>query len=187
MYTTNETPFFSLSARLPKVVASIEHLSITVKAVAFFTMFIAPLSLFIQVLIFFLIIDMMVSVYLQYKQLKKKVEELKKPKQPGYCFVIMWHTYKPEKLVQTVEKIILYSLVLIIAFVLDYFAFRTGLDPDGRLPIVSTSNTVFIILLGAESGSIFKKAFKITNNSVFLQIGKLIASKTGYEPQNPTQ
>jgi hypothetical protein len=178
----------ALIHRFYRVICSVENLSTGFKLLAFFAMFIEPLFLFIQVLILFLFIDMTTSVYLQYKRRKKRYLSLIRKKLPGQCIQLLWRTIKPEKIIQTVEKIVFYSIALIIAFILDYFLLRQeGLDSKGLLPLVSTTNAVFFIFLGAEAWSIFRNMGRITNNMVFNQVAKLIGNKTGFEPEEEKQ
>jgi hypothetical protein len=180
--------YTNMLIRFHKMLINIDGLNMPVKFTAFLAMFVSPLSFFIQLLILILLFDMAVSIYSQYKKKKQRCEQINKVKTPGQCFVIMFRTINPNRFVETVEKIVFYSIAIILTYVVDYIMLRqNGLDPDGRLPLASIANATYVLILGREVWSVVSKIGDITNNQIFSQIAKLIANKTGYEPQNPTQ
>ena len=66
---------------------------------------------------------------------------------------------------------------MIVCFIFDGYLIRKGLDPTGNLWTVSITNSVFLLIMGAEALSIIRNLGSITNNPVFKQIEKLLKTR----------
>lgn len=153
------------------------------RGVAFLMAFVAPLYHFLTVLLLLMVTDMLTSIWMQYKEKKRRCKEIrrgevKKEHYLLWCFRVLWSTIKPDKISQSVEKLVSYSVALIVCFVLDAYVLRQGLAPDGLLMTVSITNAVYVLILIAEGISIMRNLGRITNNSVFRQVEKILLKKT---------
>jgi hypothetical protein len=167
----------ALFERIPKTGLRIGELSPVVKFAAFTAVFITPLYNHIGAIIFFLILDMITSIYAQYKIKKKRCNDRypkDKARQNFYCLIIFYRTIEPKKLLESVEKIFGYALALIVCFVFDGYFIRKGLDATGNLFTFSVTNTVFLLIMGAEALSIIRNLGSITRNPIFAQIEKIL-------------
>lgn len=170
----------ALFERIPRTGFRISELSPLVKFAAFAAIFIAPLYDHIGAIVFFLFIDMTTSIYAQYKVKKRRCVSRRKEGdtvRKFHCFLIFYRTIEPRRLLESVEKIFGYALAMIVCFIFDGYLIRKGLDPTGNLWTVSITNSVFLLIMGAEALSIIRNLGSITNNPVFKQIEKLLKTK----------
>lgn len=177
----------SLFNSIPDTLRKLEHVSFKAKIIAFFTTFLAPLHEFMLVLIFFVIIDMIASVYLQIKVKKRKckAKKIEKPEYQKYVLKSAWRIIDPQKLPNTVEKVVAYAIALIICFILDHHVLRTYPDEMGRVPMISITNVVYMVLLITEAVSILRHLGRITGNTVFDSIIQILVKKTKTEEYIP--
>lgn len=170
----------ALFERIPRTGIRISELSPVIKFVAFVAIFITPLYDHIGAIIFFLLIDMCTSIYSQYKVKKRKCQARSHegPVKRFHCFLIFYRTIEPRRMLETVEKIFGYALAMIVCFIFDGYLIRKGLDPQGNLWTVSVTNSVFLLIMGAEALSIIRNLGAITNNPIFKQIEKILKRET---------
>lgn len=165
--------FFSSMLNPTKQFSKFYTLSIESKIISFLALFIYPLHDVISTIILFLIVDMITSIYLQYKRVKKRCTNGSEPER-AWRIITFWKIIRGDKILYTVEKMVSYSTALIICFILDYFVLRMHIDGDGSLFIVSITNAVFVLIMIAEAKSIMRNLAKITNNKIFKQIEDII-------------
>lgn len=174
----------NLIERIPKTFDNILNLSMGVKIVAFFSMFVLPLYNHMGMIVVLLMIDLLTSIWAQYKAKKKRCKGMNAnslAEERFNCFVILYRTIKPARILESVEKIFGYSITLIVVFIMDYYLIRKGLDETGMFSNLSLSNAVFLLIIAAEAWSINRNLGTITGNRIFTAINKMISKKTGYE------
>lgn len=179
----------NLIERIPKTFDNILNLSMGVKIVSFFSMFVLPLYNHMGMIVLLLMIDLFTSIWAQYKAKKKRCKGVNSnsPAEERFnCFVILYRTVKPDRILETVEKIFGYSITLIVVFILDYYLIRKGLDETGMFSNLSLSNAVFLLIIAAEAWSINRNLGTITGNRIFKSINNLISKKTGYDQEAET-
>ena len=172
---------YSMFVRLLKTFESLLELNGWFKVIAFFSIFVTPLYNHMGIILILLMTDLFTSIWSQYRVKKRRCRgnlENVPLERKFNCFVMLYRTIKPERILETVEKIVAYSIVLIVVFIMDYFLIRKGLEADGMFSILSVSNSVFLLIIGAEIFSITRNLGSITNNKVFKTIGNLIKEKT---------
>ena len=179
-----------LFARILSLPEEIMSLSIIPKIFSFFMFFVRPLYEFIGVLVVFVIIDMITSIWAQYKQVKRRCHESgekRKTKGEGFylfwCGRILWRVIKGERIIETVDKIVAYSLSLMICVVFDYYVLRIIIEDSANfLILVSLTNTAFVLILAGESRSILRNLNKVTPGNILKKIEEAIGKKTKRKP-----
>lgn len=151
---------------------------ILIRITAFAAMFITPLLQYIEVIIALIFLDMLTSIYVQYKDNIKEYQLKECPKTIRLFMYskVFWQTINPQRIPVSIEKIVGYSIALIVCAILDNYIIN-GMSPKGELYKLSLTNAVFILIIASESISILRNLGKITNNTVFKQIEKLIIKK----------
>lgn len=144
------------------------------KAFVFISAFLQPIISPIVVLLILLFVDMNTSVYAQYKDRKIKVSS--KTKLCKYSrFKLFWKTIDTDRILDTVDKMIGYSMALAVCLILDRYAYRV--EQLSVLSLVSLTNSAFVIIASKEGISILKNISKITNNRDLSKIIQLISKK----------
>lgn len=87
----------------------------------------------------------------------------------------LWKILQPDRLIETVDKIIGYSIALAVCLALDVYVYQV--EHSEQLVLISMTNAVFSIIATKEAVSILKNLGKITNNEVFTRIANLVTKK----------
>ena len=112
------------------------------------------------------------SIYAQYKIMRRKHN---KPLCKTGRVKTLWKILQPDRLIETVDKIIGYSIALAVCLALDVYVYQV--EHSEQLVLISMTNAVFSIIATKEAVSILKNLGKITNNEVFTRIANLVTKK----------
>lgn len=134
----------------------------------------APLKIYVFFLVFLLVIDAITSIYYQFRKNvnieQMKVSFMKKLK-------ILFTTIESGKLRRTFEKMVAYTLGMIVCFLFDKIALQITPLEGNPLSFLSLANIATVMVCGVEVFSILENISKITDNPVWLKIASIFKKK----------
>jgi len=139
----------------------------------------APLAPYVHFLVLLLILDMVTSIYYQFRQNVEKVRKSKIPIPVSFprSLFIFFQTIESGKLRKTVEKLVAYVLGIIVCYLFDTIVLQIVPALNSPLSYFSVANVAVVMICSVEVTSILANLSKITNNPVYNRIIRLFNQK----------
>jgi hypothetical protein len=168
----------SLNAIINKTILMISEQNWIIKLSVAGLAMLAPLKMYIHFLILLLVVDLITSIYYQYRQNHMQLKQCKKVSHISQSRIkTLLLTIESSRLRITFEKLVAYITGIIVCFFFDTIILQITPLESGSLNYFSIANISVLLICSVELTSILSNLSKITKNPVYDTIIRIFTKK----------